>query len=299
VTDFEHDIQQIGSLKFLPRSRPPRRLYHYTSEEGLLGILVSNRVWASDVRYANDTSELVYADQVVKDELERLLRQRSISPAVQRFLSDYSSRGNIFSPRLRVFAFCVCEAFDRLSQWREYAVKGAGYAIGFASAEIAQVRLVDDPPQGAAGYRTFQKVIYEPGQQHDLVRRILVGCATVAERHPPQSGRVWLRLNMLLSHFRLFIKDFGFHEENEWRAVAAIYEDNTGAIKRRTNSNGEAIPYVEAVFPGSSVDDRLPIAEIMRGPNARLGQEELDQLVRESGFPGVEITRSYIPRLRS
>jgi len=186
------------------------------------------------VRYANDTSELVYADQVVKDELDCLLRHRSISLVVRRFLSDYSSRGNIFSGRYQVFAFCVCEAFDRLSQWREYAAKGAGYAIGFASDEMTQVRLVDDPPEGGVvGHRTFQKVIYEPGAQHDLVRRILVGCATVAERYPDQSGRVWLRLNMLLSHFRLFIKDFGFHEENEWRAIAAIHED-----KARQSSAG-------------------------------------------------------------
>jgi len=37
----------------------------------------------------------------------------------------------------------------------------------------------------------------------------------------------------------------------------------------------------------------------MRGPNARLGQQELSLLVKDAGFPGVEITKSYIPRLRS
>ncbi len=298
MTDFAHDIQTIGFLKFLPRSTPPRRFYHYTSENGLLGILRSNRVWASDVRYANDTSELVYADRVIKEELECLLQHRSIYPAVHRFLADYSSRGNLFAGRYQVFAFCVCEAFDLLSQWREYAAKGAGYAIGFASEEMAQVRLVDDPPAAASGH-LFQKVMYEPGVQHDLIRRILVGCATVAERYPDQSGRVWLRLNMLLSHFRLFIKDSGFHEENEWRAIATIHQDQAAAIKHRTNARGEAIPYVELIFPGSRVAERLPIAEIMRGPNARLGQEELSLLVKDTGFPGVEITKSHIPRLRS
>ncbi|RPJ60134.1 MAG: hypothetical protein EHM23_11530 [Acidobacteria bacterium] len=62
---------------------------------------------------------------------------------------------------------------------------------------------------------------------------------------------------------------------------------------------GEAIPYVELIFPRSKVAERLPIAEIMRGPNARLGQEELSLLVKDLGFPGVEVTSSYIPRLRS
>ena len=36
-------------------------LYHYTSLEGLLGIIESKSIWATNVLYLNDASELNYS----------------------------------------------------------------------------------------------------------------------------------------------------------------------------------------------------------------------------------------------
>jgi hypothetical protein len=33
-----------------PSSKPPRHLFHYTTAAGMLGIITSNRLWASDLR---------------------------------------------------------------------------------------------------------------------------------------------------------------------------------------------------------------------------------------------------------
>ena len=52
------------------RPRPPRRLFHYTSAEGLLGILRDQRVWASDPEYLNDYTELRYGEELVARALE-------------------------------------------------------------------------------------------------------------------------------------------------------------------------------------------------------------------------------------
>jgi len=38
--------------------RPDGLLYHYTSSEGLMGILRSNSIFATHIRYLNDTQEL-------------------------------------------------------------------------------------------------------------------------------------------------------------------------------------------------------------------------------------------------
>jgi hypothetical protein len=48
----------------------PTTLYHYTTTDGLLGILASEEVWATDIRFLNDTSELVDAIKLFSDELE-------------------------------------------------------------------------------------------------------------------------------------------------------------------------------------------------------------------------------------
>jgi hypothetical protein len=39
----------------------PATLYHYTSVDGLLGILRSKRIWATDIRFLNDRSEFFHA----------------------------------------------------------------------------------------------------------------------------------------------------------------------------------------------------------------------------------------------
>ncbi|HEX3877499.1 MAG TPA: hypothetical protein VHW24_10970, partial [Bryobacteraceae bacterium] len=48
---------------------PPRRVYHYTTVEGLFSILKTRTLWATDVSYVNDTSEYVYADKVLRNVL--------------------------------------------------------------------------------------------------------------------------------------------------------------------------------------------------------------------------------------
>jgi hypothetical protein len=54
------EIGDLG-LRFAGRTSPrPKRLFHYTSQAGLLGIITSNVLWATNVLYLNDSSELAY-----------------------------------------------------------------------------------------------------------------------------------------------------------------------------------------------------------------------------------------------
>jgi len=50
--------------------RPPAKLYHYTSTEGLLGILRNRQLWASNVLYLNDATELVDSVRIIRSLLE-------------------------------------------------------------------------------------------------------------------------------------------------------------------------------------------------------------------------------------
>lgn len=47
----------------------PETLYHYTSADGLRGILSRRVLWASSVLRMTDSSEVVYGRQVVADVL--------------------------------------------------------------------------------------------------------------------------------------------------------------------------------------------------------------------------------------
>jgi hypothetical protein len=50
-------------------------LYHYTSADSLLGIAKSKALWASNVYFLNDSSEITHACDVLNDVLEsRVIR---------------------------------------------------------------------------------------------------------------------------------------------------------------------------------------------------------------------------------
>ncbi len=48
-----------------PASLVLRTLFHYTSTEGLIGIISSNVLRATNVQYMNDTSELQYSKEML------------------------------------------------------------------------------------------------------------------------------------------------------------------------------------------------------------------------------------------
>jgi hypothetical protein len=66
---FGHDLLWAGfdpweiakALPWKAEERPLGPLNHYTTLEGMLGVIKSGAIWASDVRYMNDSSELDYA----------------------------------------------------------------------------------------------------------------------------------------------------------------------------------------------------------------------------------------------
>jgi len=50
-------------------------VFHYTSLEGLLGIIESKSIWATNVLYMNDASELNYAKKLFKEEISRFCKE--------------------------------------------------------------------------------------------------------------------------------------------------------------------------------------------------------------------------------
>ena len=94
-------------------------LYHYTSIEGARGILTSQSIWMSDVRYLNDSQEL---DKAMKTFLE------NVDPKMVQTLSMAIYWGNLTRNHC---VFALSSSPNILSQWRAYGDDGQGMAIGF------------------------------------------------------------------------------------------------------------------------------------------------------------------------
>src|ERR1035438_1214814 len=123
----------------------PELLYHYTTQYGLLGILKHKCIWATHIRYLNDTSEGNIVSQVIFEEfssryntapLFQMLGMATAKPAgaVESVDEDALGQGTTMASWVtsqNVFVSSFSENGDSLSQWRAYSERSGGYSIGF------------------------------------------------------------------------------------------------------------------------------------------------------------------------
>jgi len=67
----------------------PRLLYHYTDGTGLLGMLKTHRLWATNRRFLNDPTETNYAAAVI---LEVIDGKKTESHLARRFLMNRDAK---------------------------------------------------------------------------------------------------------------------------------------------------------------------------------------------------------------
>lgn len=114
-------------------------LYHYTTAQALIEILKSNAVWASDLRYMNDFTELKYAENLIDIELDKATGE---DPDLAGLLGD---QPDSFMDLFAAYALCLCEEGDQLSQWRGLMHK-KGPAMLWDSTVISFIRMETKDP---------------------------------------------------------------------------------------------------------------------------------------------------------
>jgi hypothetical protein len=203
---------------------PPRRLHHYTTLNGLLGVTSTNSLWASDVRYMNDASELSYAADFVSDVVSETLASVD-TDLLRPLLPTRRGFGNAFEYGARPFVACFCEEEDLLSQWRGYRAGEAGYSLGFDLS--LQARVAQLPPN-----TYLRKVIYDRDEQRrSVVNVVNVWVRTAESLLAATRGlrpedlfpypAIWALQESLAQHHLCF-KHPGFAEEREWRLIKLV-----------------------------------------------------------------------------
>jgi hypothetical protein len=223
LEEFAHaQAARVDSL--LPGPTPPRQLHHYTTLDGLRGIVAGKSIWATDVRYMNDASELSYAAELITEVTTEVFEAVS-KPTFRDALPTGDGAGSVFEMGLvRPFAACFCEHPDLLSQWRGYRADDTGYAVGLDLRQIAS--LGDLPPN-----TYLRKVVYGPDEQRGEVRKVaetwLAACESImASRRLDPSDllpypALWALQRALTEHHLCF-KHPGFQEEQEWRLIKLV-----------------------------------------------------------------------------
>jgi hypothetical protein len=265
----------------------PGLLYHYTTADGLKGIIEGNELWATSAYFLNDSAEISYGydvlAEVLKDWIANNPRPEDSLPIglardmEHTFGKDY--REFIIKP---IYLACFCEEDNLLSQWRTYGQSG-GYSIGFqAHVEGPCGGLRPEPPVYTA---KWVKVSYDRNEHIARCRQLLdlflplfddhtlADALTTVDlpEHLGYSGFLRL-LSEILVEETMGFKNRAFDVEKEWRIVVREREllkqetDDGGRTEPLIHSRslrGVLTPYVKLVTPTGKP---LPIASIRSGP---------------------------------
>jgi hypothetical protein len=293
-------------------------LVHYTSAQGLEGILRSNTLWATHSSYTNDEEEL----QTWKKLLGRFCETRFWeTPQFKNlnFSIEFTEKGKGEENGWRTALECIKEALittdeqqeaktylfsfsqnkktekhiqnnGRLSQWRAYGDYGIVFnKIEFKNLVYTIPSFLLDPVL----YVNVDEPLEKGGKIYQRFRGLLITTAlTLNDEIDTQSLKTPLQtlfpedyknneaspLNYY-AKISPFIKNIGFEEENEYRL--AIFNSKFQSKQHKeqfTIRRHRIIPYVD-VFEHAPLHDPLPIEKILIGPAPAGEQAERKKMV--------------------
>jgi len=267
-------------------------LYHYTTTDSFLSIVNGGELWASHIRYLNDTSEQRLAWDHVRARISN--RLKTASDEVRERLLPFQSLAN--SPLdLDLYVLCFSkDGGDRLSQWRGYGESG-GVAIGFEAGElikrcshfVTECSRNRPYPMGWAFLNQVRYVEPTEDDQSNLVIDLFIDNPNPTETESRFSKEEVFSLRISLSSANL--KHKAFQEENEWRV--AIFDVPAESVQYRCRRS-MIVPFVGFDLGKGSPEWPL-IQRVVVGPSPHQSETAAAIMKRLDGRIVVE--KSSVP----
>ena len=242
--------------------KPGDTLYHYTSLSGLLGIVDTQVLRASDIRYMNDSVELRHTLDLLSSHIRGRIRVGTDHPELLTKLLDWLSSRVTGGPML--FGASFRANGNLLSQWRGYSAHGKGVSLGFRPEDIRQ----------CADRQGFQvaRCIYDSTAQQTLIERIVDAVETMASTPGVEGRETFFEVieGRLLS-IAAVLKHPSFEEEQEWRIVSPVIqrlEDHPIHFREGTSM---LVPYF-AFSLRTEADTNMRLEHVYLGPTSNIDQ---------------------------
>lgn len=271
--------------------------YHYTSPEGLQGILKTRTLYFTDCQFLNDYKERVN----INDDLSKfwLHHSKFYDKAFLSLVSDiridtyedygYSyidDRINTASPA-KYFVFSASENKDSLSMWKYYAKNNVynGYCIG-----LATYALDDEWADRETGVAIEEGlVIYDNKKKLEAIANAVNKLYETWCLHKVSeefNKKIRNDFRSWVSMASLFFKDSCFSDEQEYRFVAIVpkhllndleyeYKDKKYKMYHFRTVDGVLVPYITMPFNYEYVDECWVINSIGISPSLNSKHKEL------------------------
>lgn len=207
-------------------------IYHYTSPDGLKSIIENGSLWFGDARFLNDSNEIDYATNLLKDRIEK--KKDSIKPMYYKRIKEicedpigYLSKISFATKDLEgaeygiedgINRFYICsfsKLSDSLPMWNYYSKTDSksGYCIGFKTDMLLSILKGNIP---YLRNETFGQVIYNKEIQYKLIDD-LISLLTIVN-----SEQEFSKIQSYIINYIIFFKSDNFSNEEEVRVIFMI-----------------------------------------------------------------------------
>jgi hypothetical protein len=265
--------------------QPLETLYHYTSLSGVVGIVESGALRATDIRFFSDAAEMKRTAELLRTAIAQRLERDSAKSRLLVQLSDWLSHR--LTDGHMLYVACFTANGNLLSQWRSYCPTAKGVSIGFRPEKIT----------AAATNQSFQvgMCVYDAKTRRQLSETILDMIEEVAQhrgenmdpskRHPSNSFHdVFEEIEADLLRVAALLKHPSFHEEQEWRIVSTVMTNYIEAPIEYREGPSMLVPFVKFFLP-EAADRSLDIEHVFLGPtpNVNNSMSSLSRYLSKKG----------------
>jgi hypothetical protein len=261
-------------------------LFHYTSADGLQGIVGSGQMFASHGKFFNDTSEYEYGLGLLGKPLEAL-KVVGLGEVRDHILSSFAGHGGY-----EIFVSCFCEADDLVPQWRGYAAAGAGYSLGLPWRPLSR-----------SGRALLTGVVYGDAAVVEATERA-IALATTKAAAATKAGDAAALLDVVTSLMVTLLlliicaKKAVFSYEREFRLVHLLSPSEMAKANpvEFRNSQGLIIPFVRLPVPRDK-EGHLEVTSVRCGPSLHDSATEygVRMFLNQHDLSTVPILRSDAP----
>lgn len=218
------------------------KLIHYTSLEGLYGIISTKKIRLTDSRYLNDSSEIKEGISKLGKAMEKLSFSSTINRQLKtayEIVEQELREFEFFSDQDDPFYLCsFSQSADLLSQWRSYGP----FAIEFCSDSLKN-----------DGFDLFNCIYYQDDKKRLALQQAAKLLKEISEKYlrKGEFGIDYLDSVSEFTNLSVTFKHEGFKEEQEIRCAERIGSDLNQV---HFNTSGNLLkPFIEREFSFESI----------------------------------------------
>lgn len=320
-----HEIKLRESViekRFLSRfdeDNTPSRRYHYTSPEGLMGILKTRTFFFTDSQFLNDFREKININEELDlfwSKNQKNYDKNFVSLIKNVRVTKYEDNGFSYidsnkENMCRYFVLSLSMNSDSLTMWKYYSKNGTynGYCI-----ELFDYALTDEWIDRVTEVAVIaSKVEYFTSEKQSIILNIVDRLYKIWRSYELSNeldNKIIKEFTSWISVEALFFKDECFQDEQETRYVAIVpteklnslyyvYKEIEHKMYDFRMVNGVLTPFIKMPFNDWNVDECWAIDSLRIGPSDNSDQKKagLEQFIKSLDYKLHEckIYKSKIP----